>query len=228
MKLVIPAIALIAGMIGLTVSRTSYGDPVTCGRDSALGTKGPPGVVAAPASPKGPGKGRSYATLDLHWAPDSMVKTNPAPNCQNSQPPSAPWVKLGKVPVLKLARQQPVSREEAARIKRLIAQLAEIDSGDYGLSPTYSGTVFPVLPDLEGPAALHLTPARPNSSPALRTLIALGPRALRFLLAALDDRTPTRLTVRRRTWGAESIGFAFGIWRNPVSAAEQKVASSGA
>src|SRR6266849_6128777 len=56
MKLVIPAITLIAGMIGLTVSRTSYGDPVTCGRDSALGTKGAPGVVAAPASPKGPGK----------------------------------------------------------------------------------------------------------------------------------------------------------------------------
>lgn len=90
-----------------------------------------------------------------------------APASGSSQPPSSPSVRLGKVPVIKLGRQKPVTREEAARIKRLIASLAEIGSADFGLSPTLSGTVFP--PRLawivwDRSTSLPLTPTPPRCS----------------------------------------------------------------
>src|ERR1043166_5934753 len=55
----------------------------------------------------------------------------------NEPPP--PAVKLGKVPSIRLGPQPPVSVQEAAKIRKLIAGLAEVDSPDFGLSPTLWG-----------------------------------------------------------------------------------------
>jgi hypothetical protein len=142
---------------------------------------------------------------------------------------SSPSVRLDRIPVISLGPQKPIGREEAAHIRRLIASLAKIESGDYGLSPTFTGTLFPPLPGLEGREPFHQEPARPGSSSALRQLIELGPRALPFLLAALDDRTPTQLVVRHSAWGAGDMGFAHGetlMFNNPLNAAEQKALAS--
>src|SRR5438128_3944749 len=57
--------------------------------------------------------------------------TTAPPVTQNDIPRT---VRLGKVPSINLGPQPPVTPQEAAKIKRLIASLASIDSPDFGLS----------------------------------------------------------------------------------------------
>lgn len=181
MKLVIPMIALLAGLVELTAMSACYGDTPA----KAAGTNAPP------------------VTRDQ----------------------VAPTERLGQVPVIKLGPQPPVTPQEAAKIRRLIADLAKVDSPDYGLSPTLSGTAFAPVPGAEHAAALLITNHGIKPSQALHDLVAMGPRALPFLLDALDDSTPTRLTIRHNgMFGV--MEFSHEIWANPANSAEQKALNS--
>jgi hypothetical protein len=113
--------------------------------------------------------------------------------------------------------------DTAARIKRLIADLAQIDSPDYGLSPSMSGQAFLPIPgrNIEGAGGMLLTDHGLRSSDSLRELVKLGPVAMPFLLDALDDTTPTKLTVSRSPLGG--MWFANELRGNPANAREQAI-----
>ena len=157
---------------------------------------------------------------------DTIANVPPAttapPVTQNEIPRT---VRLGKVPSINLGPQPPVTPQEAAKIKRLIASLASIDSPDFGLSSTMSGTAFAPIAGSEQMGAFVLTNHQIRPSETVCELVRLGPRALPFLLAALDDRTPTRLTVRHYGWSG-GMGFNREIRGNPWNAAEQRALAS--
>jgi hypothetical protein len=136
-----------------------------------------------------------------------------------------PTVRLGKVPVIKLDAQPPVSEEDAAKIRRLIASLAEIDSPDFGLSPTMTGHSFAPIAGAHHASTFLLTPHGLKPSAAVRELVHHGPRALPFLLDALTDKTHTRLTIRHTEY-LGGMWFDREIWGNPINATEQRVIAS--
>lgn len=131
-------------------------------------------------------------------------------------------VKLGKIPDLRLLPRPPVSATEAKRIKALIAGLSALDKPDFGLSATLSGSAFAPLPGQSRAGAMLLTDHKLRPAEGLKALVTLGPDALPFLLDALDDKTPTKITIEH--------GGGFGImWHaselhlNPVNPADAPV-----
>ncbi len=106
-----------------------------------------------------------------------------------------PKVKLGKVAVIALGHRPPLPREKAERIKTCIAALASIDYEYFGPSWIWSGWTFLPLPGRRESRAQHLTDDGLKASKALQTLVEIGPDALPFLLAALSDKTATKLTI---------------------------------
>jgi hypothetical protein len=104
-------------------------------------------------------------------------------------------VRLDPIPKITLPPPLPPSATESAHIKQLIAQLAQIDHPDFGMSPTMSGTAFAPISGSQSAGAFLLTNPGLKRSDAFTELVRLGPRALPFLLAAVDDKTPTRYTV---------------------------------
>lgn len=109
--------------------------------------------------------------------------------------------------------------QEDAEIQRLIQSLAEIDHPDVGISPSMSGAAFAPIPGSEQPGAMVLTNHGLQRSNAVVELVKRGPRALPFLLNALDDATPTHLTVKREgmiMW----MRFATEAWSNPANRTE--------
>jgi hypothetical protein len=105
-------------------------------------------------------------------------------------------VRLGKIPDIKPGPRPEVTEEKAKQIKGLIAKLAEIKNPDFGMSSTLSGHAFaPIAGSVRLGAGL-LTDHRLETSDAFRSLVALGPEALPFLLEALEDKTPTQMPLR--------------------------------
>jgi hypothetical protein len=146
----------------------------------------------------------------LAWAGDSESKGSGLP------------VQLGKVPDLRLTPRPPISNAQTKRIKDLVASLAAVDKPDFGLSATLSGNSFAPLPHVDHAGAMLLTDHRLQRSEGLKALVELGPDALPFLLDALDDQTPTKLTI-------EHAGVFGVMWHdseldlNPVNPAEEAV-----
>jgi hypothetical protein len=136
--------------------------------------------------------------------------------------PRALPVKLGKLPDLRLAPRPPLTAVQARQIKDLIASLAELDRPDFGLSTTMAGDAFAPLPGQSQVRAFLLTDHRLEPSRALQTLVALGVDALPFLLDALGDQTPTRLTIKHEG-GFGAMWHAAELPLNPVNPAEQAV-----
>ncbi len=135
---------------------------------------------------------------------------------------SPPRVRLTTIPVVKLPPTTPLTTADAARIKHLIRQLAQIDHPDVVLSaPTYSGTGFAPLPRFKAPDVMCVgdpdDPNHPGAS-ALTELVRLGPRALPFLLEALDDSTPTKTVTRQ---GMVLMRFLTRMDTNPTNAREE-------
>lgn len=130
-------------------------------------------------------------------------------------------VKLAKVPDLRLAPRPPITKDQARQIKDLIAGLAALDKPDFGLSSTLSGETFAPVPGLGHAGMFLLANHRLRPSESLKALVALGPDALPFLLDALDDQTPTKITVKH------DDSFGGGMWHaaelrlNPVNPTEQ-------
>jgi hypothetical protein len=131
-------------------------------------------------------------------------------------------VRLGKIPQLALGPRPQLNAKQVARIKECIARLADIESPDYGLSPTMSGEAFLPLAGKRTSHAFLLTDHRLKSSQALQTLVEMGPDSLPFLLAALDDKTPTKLKVEHRS-DFGGMWFANEMWGNPVNPVEVRV-----
>jgi hypothetical protein len=130
-------------------------------------------------------------------------------------------VRVVPLPALRLSPQSPATPAEAARIRALIARLAEIERPDFGLSPSMNGAAFAPIPGSERAGAFVIGDHGLKRSGALVELVKLGPRALPFLLAALDDQTPTRLTMKLSEI-LEWMVFATEADGNPANAREQK------
>lgn len=130
-----------------------------------------------------------------------------------------PTVKLGGIPDLRLNPRPAVGPEQKAKIKGLIAKLAELKDADFGLSPTLAGEAFAPLPQLARRHTLLLTDHRLRPSTAIKDLVEIGPDAVPFLLAALTDATATKITVRHDgSFG--SMWFDRELSRNPVNPRE--------
>jgi hypothetical protein len=167
----------------------------------------------------------SISGLALAWAgqpdPDRGGQRTP-PAATDGTQTDAPMftVKLGKVPDLHLAPRSPVGEAQAKRIKSLIASLAMLDSPDFGLSTTLSGDAFSPVAGQTHTSLLLLTDHQVKPSEAVKALVSLGPDALPFLLDALNDKTPTKITVRHE-------GFVGAMWYgdelrlSPVNPAEE-------
>ena len=104
-----------------------------------------------------------------------------------------PRVTVGRYETIRLESQPPLSPNEAGKIKALIKNLANIDSPDFGLSPTFSGFAFAPIPSARETGAMILTNPGVKESNDFKELVKLGPKALPFLLKALDEKTPTKL-----------------------------------
>lgn len=131
-------------------------------------------------------------------------------------------VALAKIPTIKLRAAAVVTAKEAAEIKGLIAGLAKIEKPDFGLSGTMSGDAFLPIEGMSHAGAFLFTNHNLQTSPELKKLVELGPQALPFLLAALNDQTPTRLTMEHGgAFGA--MWFDNELWGNPNNALETKV-----
>jgi hypothetical protein len=139
-----------------------------------------------------------------------------------AKPASGLNVKLGKVPALSLTARPPITEAKAKEIKGMIAGLAALDRPDFGLAATLGGNAFSPLPGQSRADTLLLTDHGLRSSDSLKQLVALGPDALPFLLDALDDQTPTKITVEH-SGGFGIMCHASELHLNPVSPAEETV-----
>ncbi len=130
------------------------------------------------------------------------------------------------VPAIKLPLRTPLAPEEIAQIKQHIANLALIDRPDMGLASNYTGTAFAPVPQVSSVGMMLLGSAQPKTSGDFVELVKLGPKALPFLLEALDDRTPTKLVLGQPI-GSHSNEIFGGMFRrneirgNPANAAER-------
>jgi hypothetical protein len=98
---------------------------------------------------------------------------------------------------------QPVATEE--EIRSLIKALADIEDPDVGFCPSMTGEIFAPVPSSYQFHGGILMNHGLRRSPALTKLVELGPQSLPLLLEALDDETPTQVTV-------EHSGDMGGMW----------------
>jgi hypothetical protein len=134
-------------------------------------------------------------------------------------------LKLGDVRQIQLQPEAPLTREETAEIKRRIRNLAKISKPDFGLAPTFSGSAFAPIADAREAGAMLLTSHNVNTSPDLIELIKFGPKALPFLLAAIDDQTATKLVIpSHEAFGMMS--FRNELSGNPANTNEQAIVDS--
>jgi len=86
-------------------------------------------------------------------------------------------VRLGRIADVKLGPRPAVTEDKKKLIKGMIAKLAEIKDSGFDEEPRTNARGLETLEQFRG-------------------LVELGPDAVPFLLEALDDKTPTRLTFR--------------------------------
>jgi hypothetical protein len=85
-----------------------------------------------------------------------------------------------------------VSAREAAAMRKRIAALAAVNDPDYGLPLLDSGGwAFAPVVGKQKVANVRGTDGQVKAAGAVVELVQLGPRAIPFLLEALDDKTPT-------------------------------------
>ncbi|WP_394792779.1 hypothetical protein [Armatimonas sp.] len=133
-------------------------------------------------------------------------------------------LKRGKLPTIRLGSQPPITDAQAGQIRGLIAQLAAINKPYFGLSGTLSGSGFAPLEGQESSGAFLLTNHALSVPESLKTLVALGAKALPFLLEALDNPTPTQLTIKAHPSGG--MFYEMSLHHNPVNSAEQGISQS--
>jgi hypothetical protein len=98
-------------------------------------------------------------------------------------------------PALQGAGPPPAARDKL--ISRLIDQLRLIDKGDVGYTPTLSGSGFLPLGTSQ-PGALLLGGPAPAPSAAMRDLVGHGAAAVPLLIAHLNDKRATKITLKHQ------------------------------
>ncbi len=152
-------------------------------------------------------------------AAQAVIKIDPAVAAKEKMEIAHLDVRLGGIPNIKAPASRAATDEQAKRIKALIAKLAEIKEPDFGLSATLSGDSFSPLPGQSRATTFLFTNHDLKPSDEVKALVAMGPAALPFLLDALDDKTPTKMTVQHEgDFGA--MEHAAELYMNPVNPAE--------
>jgi hypothetical protein len=106
---------------------------------------------------------------------------------------------------IELGSQPPISATESNRIKKLIHELEGIDKPTFGLCSTLSGSGFaPFSSTYQVDSGIIMNHGF-GTNDAFTELVKLGPKALPFLLNAIDDPTPTKLVFH------QDVGFG-GMW----------------
>jgi hypothetical protein len=137
-----------------------------------------------------------------------------------------PHVKRGVLPELKLQRPVTASAEESEQIKKLIANLAKTERPDFGLSGTMGGMAFAPVPNSgKHTGGFLLTNHKLQTADDFRQLVAFGPRALPFLLEALEDKTPTKLK-QNHGGGFGGMFLCSEMDSNPTNPIEQRAITS--
>jgi hypothetical protein len=130
-------------------------------------------------------KGETMKTKFFHLAVAGLLLWSPIQAAQD-QPPG----------------NEPATEEE---IRSLIKALADIEDPDVGFSPTTTGEIFaPVPSSYQYHNGIFMDHGLRRSA-ALARLVEIGPQSLPLLLEALDDDTPTQVTV-------EHSGHFGGMW----------------
>jgi hypothetical protein len=94
-------------------------------------------------------------------------------------------------------QSDPLENVSADQIKKLIAGLADLDRPDFGLSSSISADrSFAPLAGMATIEGGQMTDHGVGQADNLRRLVQLGPKAMPFLLEALDDQRPTKLVVQ--------------------------------
>ncbi len=106
---------------------------------------------------------------------------------------------------------------EATQIQALIRELAKMQDPSPGLSPTMSGEGFAPVPWARRMMSGILMNHGLKNTEAFTLLVQHGPAALPYLLASLDDKTPTKLVIEH--------GGCFGMMSYGQRAAIRWVAS---
>jgi hypothetical protein len=88
------------------------------------------------------------------------------------------------------------SAAEAAEMRKRIAALATVSRSDFGLPHNIDGYAFAPLPGAYPISQRLDSEDQVKPFPAVLELIRLGPKAIPFLVNALDDRRPTNLVVK--------------------------------
>jgi hypothetical protein len=129
-------------------------------------------------------------------------------------------IRQGKIPAVQLGQRPPVTEEKKKLIKSLISKLAEIKDCESGMWAKQMQKAFAPVSGQKY-LALGLEPGEGlKTSNAFFSLVELGPEALPFLLEALDDKTPTQLTL-----GAGLFLYARDLEGNYLNAVERRVLS---
>jgi hypothetical protein len=141
---------------------------------------------------------------------------------QPANTPDSSYARLGELPKIEATTPPAAQIPADGEVQTLIISLADIESPDVGLSSTMSGAAFAPLDELSEPGTVLMTDQYFKRSDALRRLVALGPAALPALLASLDDKTPTKLTIHHKLdFGV--MWFGNEIDSNPVHPVECRV-----
>lgn len=127
----------------------------------------------------------------------------------------------GPLPSMRLLPRPNTTAVQAKQIRALIARLASIDKPYLGLAGSLEGSAFAPIDGQESSGAFLLTNHKMGVSESLKTLVALGPAAIPFLLDALDNPTPTKLTIKAFSDGAMQYDTELSF--NPVNSAERVV-----
>jgi hypothetical protein len=117
-----------------------------------------------------------------------------------------------------------VSGKRANYIKALISSLAGLDKADFGLSSTRDAYDFCAVSAHKLRKPLTQAHNVSHWRDALRSLVSLGPEALPYLLQALDDKRPCKLTIQHEsTFGW--MWFGGELRGNPVNPTEASLFS---
>lgn len=167
-----------------------------------------------------------FVELDCTSTASKAAKTETPDEALWRRLKEGPHVKRSTPPDIKLQRVVSPTTEEVARIKRHIANLANIEKPDFGLSGTMGGMAFaPVDGSERVTGGFLLANHQLQRSDDFKQLVSLGPRALPFLLEALDNKTPTKLK-QTHHGGFGGMFLCSEMGSNPTNSIEQKALAS--
>ena len=109
----------------------------------------------------------------------------------------APKLELKRLPTVATPQETPPTGDETRQIEALVAEMPNLSVGEEALNACFEGvpwdwSIFDYINDGKAMAGgRELKWARP-----IVELVKLGPKAIGVLLKHLDDRTPTRITLK--------------------------------